>query len=73
VLSENFDLAFGPMWNVTFKHPTRMTFFQNNGKVAGEDLSWFWRSWFVNNWRLDQGINTIKYVKMTLSKESLSL
>jgi hypothetical protein len=30
--------------------------------VAGEDLSWFWRGWFVNNWRLDQGINSIEYV-----------
>jgi hypothetical protein len=40
-----------------------MMTFQNNGNVAGEDLSWFWRSWFVNNWRLDQ-TNTIKYVKM---------
>jgi hypothetical protein len=26
-------------------------------------LSWFWRGWFQYNWRLDQGINGIKYVK----------
>jgi hypothetical protein len=31
--------------------------------VAGEDLSWFWRGWFQYNWRFDQGINGIKYVK----------
>jgi hypothetical protein len=31
--------------------------------VAGEDLSWFWRGWFQYNWRFDQGINAIKYVK----------
>ena len=36
--------------------------------VAGEDLSWFWRSWFVNNWRFDQGINSIKYIKNDPSK-----
>ena len=30
--------------------------------MSGEDLGWFWRGWFVNNWRLDQGINSIKYV-----------
>jgi hypothetical protein len=36
--------------------------------VAGEDLSWFWRGWFEYNWRFDQGINAIKYVKAILNK-----
>ena len=31
--------------------------------VGGEDLSWFWRGWFQYNWRFDQGVNAIKYVK----------
>jgi hypothetical protein len=30
---------------------------------VAEDLSWFWRGWFQYNWRFDQGINAIKYVK----------
>jgi hypothetical protein len=40
--------------------------------VAGEDLLVL-RGWFEYNWRFDQGINSIKYVKMTQSKELLLL
>jgi hypothetical protein len=31
--------------------------------VSGEDLNWFWRGWIINNWRLDQAITKVKYVK----------
>jgi hypothetical protein len=31
------------MWNVGRLNILPDDFFQNNGKVAGEDLSWFWR------------------------------
>jgi hypothetical protein len=58
-----FDLAFRTYierW--AFKHPAPDDFFRTIENVAGEDLSWFWRGWFVNNWRLDQGINSVKYV-----------
>ncbi|PWA10575.1 M1 family metallopeptidase [Flavobacterium laiguense] len=61
---ERFDIAFRTYverW--AFKHPAPDDFFRTMENVAGEDLSWFWRGWFVNNWRLDQGINSIKYVK----------
>lgn len=61
---ERFDVAFRAYverW--AFKHPAPDDFFRTMENVAGEDLSWFWRGWFVNNWRLDQGINSIKYVK----------
>ncbi|WP_367770164.1 M1 family metallopeptidase [Flavobacterium sp. WC2421] len=65
VLGEaRFDLAFRTYverW--AFKHPTPDDFFRTMENVAGEDLSWFWRGWFVNNWKFDQGINSIKYVK----------
>jgi hypothetical protein len=30
--------------------------------VAGENLSWFWRGWFFNNWKLDQAVNKVEYV-----------
>jgi hypothetical protein len=40
--------------------------------MAGEDLLVL-RGWFEYNWRFDQGINSIKYVKMTQSKELLLL
>ena len=61
---ERFDFAFRTYverW--AFKHPTPDDFFRTIENVAGEDLAWFWRGWFVNNWRLDQGVNAIKYVQ----------
>ncbi|MBG6062071.1 hypothetical protein IWX83_001867 [Flavobacterium sp. CG_9.1] len=61
---ERFDLAlktYIERW--AYKHPQPDDFFRTIENVAGEDLSWFWRGWFQYNWRLDQGINSIKYVK----------
>ena len=61
---ERFDLAFrtyAERW--AFKHPAPDDFFRTIENVSGEDLGWFWRGWFVNNWRLDQGVNSIKYVE----------
>jgi hypothetical protein len=61
---ERFDNAFRTYvarW--AYKHPTPDDFFRTIENVAGEDLGWFWRSWFVNNWSLDQGITSVKYVK----------
>ena len=61
--AERFDRAFRTYierW--AFKHPAPDDFFRTMENVAGEDLSWFWRAWFVHNWRLDQGINSVKYV-----------
>jgi hypothetical protein len=26
-------------------------------------LQWFWRGWFVNNWRLDVAVREVKYVQ----------
>ena len=46
-----------------FKHPMPDDFFRTIENVAGEDLNWFWRGWFMNNWQLDQGITKVKYVK----------
>jgi hypothetical protein len=28
--------------------------------AAGEDLGWFWRAWFLNDYRLDQAITDVK-------------
>ena len=61
---ERFDFAFRTYverW--AYKHPMPDDFFRTMENVAGEDLSWFWRSWFINNWRLDQAINKVKYIK----------
>ena len=61
---DRFDLAFRKYierW--AFKHPTPDDFFRTMENVAGEDLNWFWRGWIVNNWRFDQAISGVKYVK----------
>ncbi len=59
---ERFDKAFRAYvsrW--AFKHPMPDDFFRTMENVAGEDLSWFWRSWIQNNWKLDQAITEVKY------------
>lgn len=61
---ERFDKAFRTYverW--AFKHPTPDDFFRTIENVSGEDLGWFWRGWIINNWRLDQAIKEVKYVK----------
>lgn len=61
---ERFDLAFRTyIQRWAFKHPTPDDFFRTMENVGGEDLNWFWRGWFVNNWRLDQAVRKIKYIK----------
>ena len=42
-----------------YKHPTPYDLFNTFENVSGRDLSWFWRSWFFETWKLDQGIDTV--------------
>jgi hypothetical protein len=61
---ERFDAAFREYINRwAFKHPTPWDFFHTMENAGGEDLSWFWRSWVFNTWRLDQSVKGVKYVK----------
>ncbi len=61
---ERFDAAFKEYINRwAFKHPTPWDFFHTMENVAGEDLSWFWRAWVLNTWKLDQSVKDVKYVK----------
>ena len=60
---ERFDKAFRTYierW--AYKHPTPDDFFRTMENVSGEQLNWFWRAWFVNNWRLDVAVRDVKYV-----------
>ncbi|MBS1611149.1 MAG: M1 family metallopeptidase [Bacteroidetes bacterium] len=65
VLGPNrFDAAFREYiarW--AFKHPTPWDFFHTMENVSGEDLSWFWRSWVLNTWKLDQAVKAVTYIK----------
>mgnify|MGYP003575086643 FL=1 len=61
---DRFDFAFRQyINNWAYKHPTPNDFFRTMENAAGEDLSWFWKSWFLNNWKMDQGISEVKEVK----------
>ncbi len=48
---------YGRRW--TAKHPSPYDFFNTFNDVTGQDLSWFWREWFFETWRLDQGIEAV--------------
>ncbi|BAU52830.1 M1 family metallopeptidase [Mucilaginibacter gotjawali] len=69
---ERFDFAFRnyiDKW--AFKHPTPDDFFRSMENAAGENLQWFWRGWFLNNWQLDVAVRDVKYVSDTPSKGSI--
>ena len=61
---DRFDPAFRKFiaaW--AFKHPMPADFFRAMDSVAGEDLSWWWRGWYLENWTLDQAVTGIAYVR----------
>ena len=61
---DRFDYAFKTYINRwAFKHPTPWDFFRTMDNAAGEDLAWFWKGWFIENYRLDQSIVSVKYDK----------
>ncbi|MDR6561088.1 MULTISPECIES: M1 family metallopeptidase [unclassified Arcicella] len=61
---ERFDYAFREYikrW--AFKHPTPYDFFKTIEDAAGEELSWFWRGWFYETWKLDQSVKDVQYIE----------
>jgi hypothetical protein len=42
-----------------FRHPTPADFFRTMNDALGEDLSWFWRSWFFRSDHLDQAVDSV--------------
>lgn len=55
-----FDDAFrGYIKRWAFKHPTPADFFRSMEDAAGRRLDWFWRGWFVENARFDQGVESV--------------
>ncbi len=56
-----FDSAFSyyvHQW--AFKHPTPYDFFHCIENYSGETLDWFWRGWFMNNWKIDQAVDNVQ-------------
>lgn len=57
---ERFDDAFRKYtatW--AYKHPSPSDFFRFMESEAGEDLGWFWRGWYENNWQLDLAVQKV--------------
>ncbi|HEX7336341.1 MAG TPA: M1 family metallopeptidase [Gemmatimonadales bacterium] len=58
--ADRFDPAlrqFIARW--AYKHPTPADFFRSIEDGVGEDLSWFWRSWFYSTDLLDQAVDSV--------------
>jgi hypothetical protein len=58
--STHFDAAFREYvrrW--AFRHPQPADFFRTMNNALGEDLSWFWRSWFYRTDHLDQAVDSV--------------
>ncbi|PWT74377.1 MAG: peptidase M1 [Bacteroidetes bacterium] len=61
---DRFDSAFRYyISNWAYKHPTPWDFFRAIENASGENLNWFWRGWFFNNWKLDLGVKSVEYVR----------
>jgi len=70
---DRFDYAFRQyIRNWAYKHPRPDDFFRSMENGAGEDLSWFWKGWFYNNWKLDLAVHDVQYQK-TGDKRSIRI
>nr|MDQ6890696.1 M1 family peptidase [Bacteroidota bacterium] len=70
--SQRFDYAFQTyikLW--AYKHPTPWDFFRTMENVSGEDLGWFWKGMFLENYKLDQAVTNVRYVNGDSSKGAL--
>jgi hypothetical protein len=64
---ERFDWAFRKyIRDWAYKHPSPSDFFRAIESEGGEDLSWFWRGWYMNNWRFDIAVTSIEGKNVTL-------
>ncbi|MDF3981732.1 M1 family metallopeptidase [Luteibacter sp. PPL201] len=65
---ERFDPAFRKYiatW--AYKHPSPSDFFRLMESEAGEDLGWFWRGWYANNWQVDLAVTGIDGATVTVA------
>ena len=56
-----FDTAFREyIGRWAFKHPTPADFFRSMEDGVGEDLSYFWRGWFLRTDVVDQAVDSVR-------------
>jgi hypothetical protein len=69
---DRFDPAFRKFisdW--AFKHPKPSDFFRAMESEGGEDLSWWWRGWYMNTWALDLAVTDVAYIEGSPAKGAL--
>ena len=69
---ERFDSAFRyytHQW--AYKHPTPYDFFRCMENHSGETLDYFWRGWFLNEWKIDVGVTDVAYLNNDPSSGSV--
>jgi hypothetical protein len=65
--NQRFDWAFRKyIRDWAYKHPSPSDFFREMSSEGGEDLNWFWRGWYMNNWRFDMAVTGIEDNRITL-------
>ena len=65
---ERFDWAFRKyIRDWAYKHPSPSDFFRAMESEGGEDLGWFWRGWYMNNWKFDMAVDKIAGSQVTIS------
>ncbi len=58
---EIFDKAFiGYTHTWAYKHPQPTDFFNYFENATGEDLNWFWKTWFYSNANIDLAIDSVE-------------
>jgi Peptidase family M1 domain len=64
---ERFDWAFRKyIRDWAFKHPSPSDFFRAMNSEGGEELDWFWRGWYMHNWRMDLAVEKIAGSTVTI-------
>lgn len=59
---ERFNYAFRKyIHKWAYKHPGPKDFFRAMNNYSGQNLNWFWRGWFIHNWKLDQAVTDVTY------------
>ena len=67
---DRFDWAFRKyIRDWAYKHPSPSDFFRELSSEGGEDLGWFWRGWYMNNWRLDLAVTAIDGSQVTIANK----
>lgn len=60
---DRFDYAFKEYIKAwAYKHPTPWDFFRMIENGTGENLGWFWKGIFIENYKLDQAIEGVQYL-----------